>query len=186
MKKSVEINGKEIEYNLVVRRNAKQVRLLLHKNGNITISSFRKLPKIFIKSFLKQNYEIIEKYLNLDGDKKIKEIKNREDYLKNKEQARKIAQERLLKYNSYYNFKYNRVSIRNQRTRWGSCSAKGNLNFSYKICKLPNKLTDYIIVHELCHLKEFNHSKNFWRLVSLTIPDYKDCRKELKNMYKLR
>lgn len=185
MKESIEINGKKIEYNLVVRRNAKQVRLLVHENGDITISSFRRLPKIFIKNFLRKNYNFIEKYLDLRGNRKVDSKRSRKDYVENKERARKIAQEKLLKYNSYYNFKYNRVSIRDQKTRWGSCSGKGNLNFSYKICKLPDRLADYIIVHELCHLKELNHSKDFWNLVALTIPEYKDCRRELKNMYKL-
>ena len=115
----------------------------------------------------------------------MREKGKRKDYLTNKEEARKIAKKKLLKYNNYYNFKYNRISIRNQKTRWGSCSAKGNLNFNYKICKLPEELCDYVIVHELCHLKEFNHSNNFWELVSLTIPNYKKIRRELKNNYRL-
>ena len=65
---------------------------------------------------------------------------------------------------------------------WGSCSSKKNLNFSYRLYFLPEYLSDYIIIHELCHLKEMNHSKRFWDLVALVCPSYKDYRRELKNI----
>ncbi len=106
--------------------------------------------------------------------------KNKVAYLKYKETARKLVEEKIEKWNVVYNFKYNRIAIRNQRTRWGSCSKKGNLNFNYKIALLPEKLAEYIIIHELCHLGEFNHSKRFWALVARVVPDYKECRKALK------
>jgi hypothetical protein len=102
-------------------------------------------------------------------------------YLKYKESARALVNERLQYFNQYYGYKWNKIAIRNQKTRWGSCSKAGNLNFNYKIALLPPRAADYIIVHELCHLKEFNHSQNFWNLVSKTIPDFKEVRKQLKN-----
>jgi len=103
---------------------------------------------------------------------------SRAEYLKYKETARQIAKERVDYYNQFYNFKINSIAIKNQKSRWGSCSRKGNLNFNYKIVLLPKLLCDYIVVHELCHLAEFNHSKNFWDLVGKTIPDYKKIKKE--------
>ena len=106
----------------------------------------------------------------------------RRHYLKYKEQARTLIEERLNYFNQFYNLEVCRVSVRNQKTRWGSCSSKGNLNFNYKILFLPRDAADYIIVHELCHLKEMNHSKNFWALVSQTFPNYKYIRKNLKNI----
>ncbi|HQB51101.1 MAG TPA: M48 family metallopeptidase [bacterium] len=96
--------------------------------------------------------------------------------------ARKLVRNRLDYYNQFYQFKVSRISIRNQRTRWGSCSAKGNLNFNYRIVLLPEKLADYIIVHELCHLKEFNHSADFWALVAQALPDFRQSRSELKKI----
>jgi len=66
------------------------------------------------------------------------------------------------------------------RSRWGSCSVSGNLNFNYKLIHLPEDIAEYIVAHELCHLAEFNHSKKFWELVSKTIPDHKLRRKRLK------
>ena len=103
-----------------------------------------------------------------------------------KKKALEIVNERIIFFNQFYGYKWNNIVIRNQKTRWGSCSKKGNLNFNYKIALLPSEVADYIIVHELCHLGEFNHSQNFWNLVAKTIPDYKAIRKNLKNNeYKL-
>ncbi len=100
----------------------------------------------------------------------------------NKIQAHKLASERLEFFNKSYNFPYNKITIRNQISRWGSCSKRGNLSFNYRIVLLPLELADYIIVHELCHLGEFNHSKKFWDLVARTIPHWKKLRRELKKV----
>ena len=99
-----------------------------------------------------------------------------------KSRAKKILKERLEYFNQFYQFEYNKIVIRNQKSRWGSCSSKGNLNFNYKVVLLPRRHADYIIVHELCHLKEFNHSKRFWALVEQTIPEYKNIVKQLKKL----
>lgn len=94
--------------------------------------------------------------------------------------ARALVLSRLRHFNSIYNFPYNRVSIKNTRSLWGSCSHKGNLNFSYKILYLPAELQDYIIIHELCHLKEHNHGAGFWALVAHTCPEYRHLRARLR------
>ena len=65
-----------------------------------------------------------------------------------------------------------RVTIREQKTRWGRCSRKGNLNFIWKLLRAPREALDYVVVHELCHLYEFNHSARFWRMVESVLPDY--------------
>jgi predicted metal-dependent hydrolase len=106
----------------------------------------------------------------------------RQHYEEHKEFARGIIHERISYWNRQYNFEYRRIAIRNQRTCWGSCSLKQNLNFNYKIVFLPQHLMDYIIVHELCHLAELNHSKSFWSHVSKAIPDYREKRKHLRKM----
>lgn len=100
-------------------------------------------------------------------------------YKKHKEAARELIHRKLTEKNAYYSLPFGRVAIRNQRTRWGSCSKKGNLNFHYRIILLPEHLADYLVVHELCHLAEFNHSKKFWALVAQTIPDWRTRRKAL-------
>lgn len=75
---------------------------------------------------------------------------------------------------------YNRITIRNQRTRWGSCSNKGNLNFNCLLMLAPAEVIDYVVVHELCHRREMNHSQQFWNEVARVLPDYKEQEKWLK------
>ena len=101
-------------------------------------------------------------------------------YLRNKSKAIMFIKDRIEELNKNYGFDFNRINIKNQKTRWGSCSKKRNLNFNYKIIFLSKKVADYIIIHEMCHLKEFNHSQKFWDLVSKVFPDYKEIRAELK------
>jgi predicted metal-dependent hydrolase len=100
-------------------------------------------------------------------------------YLANKERARDLVLSRLSYFNEYYHLSWNRVSIKNTKRRWGSCSKKGNLNFCYKLVFLPPELADYIVVHELCNLVQFNHSKAFWAEVAKTVPDHVDRRAAL-------
>lgn len=102
-------------------------------------------------------------------------------FLDNKERARKLILERLDYFNKFYGFNWHRVAVKNTKRRWGSCSKKGNLNFCYKLVFLPSQLADYVIVHELCHLEQFNHSRAFWELVAKTIPNHKSLQNELKN-----
>lgn len=101
-------------------------------------------------------------------------------YVAHKELARQVVHERLAHWNQHYNYSWNRVAIRNQKTCWGSCSSLKNLNFSYRLLFLPEHLRDYIIVHELCHLVEMNHSRNFWALVEQTLPHHRKLRAELR------
>ncbi len=97
-------------------------------------------------------------------------------------EALAIATDRVARFNKIYRFNVGTIRIKNQTTRWGSCSKKGNLNFNYKLALLPVELQDYLIVHELCHIGAFNHSKTFWDLVARTIPHHGELRKRLRSM----
>ncbi|ADN35331.1 protein of unknown function DUF45 [Methanolacinia petrolearia DSM 11571] len=87
---------------------------------------------------------------------------------------------RLDHYSKKMDVEYSRVSIRNQRTRWGSCSGKGNLNFNIRSMALPENIRDYLVVHELSHRIEMNHSPAFWKKVSEYYPGFRQAEKELK------
>lgn len=91
-----------------------------------------------------------------------------------------IVQDRLTHFNQFYNFSYKDVRVKKVATRWGSCSRRGNLNFSHKLALLRPEEIDYVVVHELCHLSEFNHGPKFWKLVEQTIPNYIQIRKGMK------
>ena len=87
--------------------------------------------------------------------------------------------ERLETYAPRIGVDFGRVTIRDQRSRWGSCSAKGNLNFNWKLIMAPPEVLDYVVIHELCHRIEFNHSPRFWGLVRAQMPEYEDWKKWL-------
>lgn len=97
-----------------------------------------------------------------------------------KKQARVILTERVEFYARKHGFKMEKIRISSARTRWGSCSSKGTLSFTWRLVMAPLEIIDYVVVHELCHLEEMNHSKSFWARVEGILPDYKRRRKWLK------
>lgn len=110
----------------------------------------------------------------------------RREYLKHREAARALVHQRIAHYVAMGEIAPKAVRIRNSKTRWGSCSKQGNLNFHYKLVLIPLELADYVIVHELCHLRELNHSPRFWAHVARHVPDYKHKRKTLNRLPGLR
>ena len=104
----------------------------------------------------------------------------RKEYLANREAARTLVHARLEYFNQHYHLEYKTVSIKNLRSKWGSCSTRKNLNFSYRIVFLSPELQDYLIVHELCHLKEMHHRESFWDLVRETVPNAEALNRALK------
>ncbi|HEY5585926.1 MAG TPA: SprT family zinc-dependent metalloprotease [Ruminiclostridium sp.] len=96
------------------------------------------------------------------------------------ERFKLLIEERINNYSKIIGVYPQRITIREQKTRWGSCSAKGNLNFNWKLIMASLEVLDYVVIHELCHMKEMNHSKEFWKLVEYIFPQYKKCRAWLK------
>lgn len=183
VKKKITLKNERIEYTVRKHRRAKRLKLAISCDGNCVVTLPWYMGMGSAEQFIQQNAAwVLEKLKAMKkiGRQSIFSRHNQDEYLKLKEYARSMVHRRLEKYAQIYGFKYNSVAIRNQKTRWGSCSSKGNLNFNYKIIFLPQRHADYIIVHELCHLREFNHGKRFWNLVAQTFPDYEKIIAELK------
>ncbi len=175
----ITLQNKTVNYTLKKSKRARRIRITVYPDTSVVVT----VPFTCrdIESFIKEKEKWLLDKISFFQKSKNSPLKRHdyEDYLKHKEKARKIIKERISLLNKRYGYTFNRVSIKNQKTIWGSCSKKGNLNFNYKIIFLPQKLCDYIIVHELCHLKEPNHSSRFWNLVAETFPDYKKIRGDL-------
>ncbi|MBO4910152.1 MAG: M48 family metallopeptidase [Lachnospiraceae bacterium] len=97
------------------------------------------------------------------------------------ERARDLFKRRVEYYAPFVGVTYGRISIRKQKTRWGSCSSKGNLNFNVALMRAPIEVLDYVVVHELCHRRHLNHSREFWSEVERVMPDYRRWEKWLKD-----
>lgn len=99
---------------------------------------------------------------------------------------KKIAKQKIMEHVDYYarrmEIDYGSISMRNQKSRWGSCSSKGNLNFNYRLAYLPEELLDYVVVHELAHRRHMDHSAAFWEEVETYYPAYKKCRQMLNDI----
>lgn len=181
MRKQIALENKKISYTLRKSRRARRMRLAVYSDGTIVVTTPFDLKESVAEKFIREKSDWLFSKISFFKQFKGKATArySNEDYLKYKDAAHALAVERAEYFNKIYGFSYNRINIKNQKTRWGSCSNKGNLNFNYKIALLPERLADYIIVHELCHLREFNHSKQFWSLVAQAMPDYTKIRAKL-------
>jgi predicted metal-dependent hydrolase len=182
IKRRILLQDKTLEYFFKKSIRTRHVRLSIAPGGVITVTTPWYFSENRIDFFLHRKSDwILKKLKYFEKIGKVNKIGGgRRDYLKNKELARQLVLQKISEINSDGNFVFNRVSIRNNKSRWGSCSKRGNLNFNYRVIYLPEPLVKYLIVHELCHLKELNHSKRFWNLVGEYVPDYKVLTKELK------
>ena len=179
MKREVQLAKTGLTYTLVRSKIARKVRLSVNDDGQIRLSLPSWVSHKIGQRFLIKNCSWLENQLSLIKERQKSRIQvgNFSDL---KAQAFDLVWQRLNFFNSFYKFKVNNVAVRHQKTRWGSCSHRGHLSFNYKILFLKPRECDYIVVHELCHLQELNHSDRFWCLVSLAIPDFKEIRKEIR------
>lgn len=172
----------------VVYSDRKTLGLEVGRDGHVTLRSPRKMEDKTLQMFAqKKEGWIIEKYLMMEKKRKTEDRRDLPDYVKNPElekQYREMARAKIAERAAYFAKKmgvtYQRISIRAAKTRWGSCSGRGNLNFHWKLILMPPRILDYVVVHELAHRKEMNHSPAFWAEVERVLPDYREQRDWLK------
>ena len=170
----------------VIRSNRKTVAIQVNSDLSVTVRAPRSPSEKDIEEILKKKEAWISKHIE-----KIKETKERfeaeptekltrEKVIALADEALKVIPERVEYFAKVIGVTYGKITVRNQKTRWGSCSSKGNLNFNCLLMLAPPEVLDYVVVHELCHRKQMNHSKAFWLEVEKVLPDYKEARKWLK------
>ena len=168
----------------IVRSNRKTLALQI-KDGELIVRAPRKAKQAEIDALLSQHRSWIEKHLQkAEKQRQAAEALpplTTEEIRALADQALKVIPERVKYYAPLVGVSYGRITIRNQRTRWGSCSTQGNLNFNCLLMLTPPEVLDSVVVHELCHRKEMNHSERFYAEVLRVFPEYKMWNKWLKD-----
>ena len=161
-----------MEYRLREHPRAQRINVTVRRDGTVWVTKPKRVSVREVERFVERCGEWIaraqEKFSKLPKTSRIESSKK--EYAKFKDAARDEVARRISHFNSFYRVRFSKITIRNQKSRWGSCSRNGVLSFNYRIAFLSPHLADYIVVHELCHVREMNHSKRFWALVSQTIP----------------
>ncbi len=185
MTRKTMLRDREVQYTVKKSARARHLRVAIYCDASVVVTVPVNFGEYKIERFLKEKANWVLK--KLDYFLRLSKITRigggRREYKKYREQAREFARMKVEKINQIYNFSFGKIFIKNHKTRWGSCSKKQNLNFNFKIIFLTERLAEYIVTHELCHLQEFNHSRKFWDLLARAIPDYRQCRKELKKVF---
>lgn len=166
------------------RSNRKTMTIEVTKEAKVLVRAPYRMPLSEIQRFVNEKSDWIEKHIQKMREKQreVSEVEclTTEQIRELAEQSLKVIPQRVAYYAKIIGVTYGRITIRNQKTRWGSCSGKGNLNFNCLLMLTPPEVLDYVVVHELCHRKEMNHSKGFWNEVEKVLPDYRERRKWLK------
>ena len=178
----VEFNNKIIEYT-VIRSKIKNLYIQIKENA-VTVKAPIKMKDDKIEKFINQKSKWIYSSLEKLKEKNIEKEKNKIDYTKiSNEDIVKLnsnIRKYIEKYSEKIGYQPNKVTIKDMKSAWGSCTSNKNISINIKLAMLDEKLLEYVVIHELCHLKYMNHSKNFWDLVEQNMSDYLVYRKILK------
>lgn len=168
---------------MLFRSKRKTISLEIKRDG-IYVRTPLRMSDAEIQSFLERKKNWLQKHLQKQAEHSaaVKDLTpfTYEELHELAEQALQVIPERVKYYAEIIGVDYGRITIRNQRTRWGSCSSKGNLNFNCLLMLMPDEIIDSVVVHELCHRKHMNHSAQFYAEVEKAFPEYRRCRKWLK------
>ena len=162
----------------IIRSFRKTISLEIKPSGQLVIRCPLTMSDVQVARFVQEKAKWIEKHRpNQEGENVLtpEEIQWLADC------AKEEIPQRVAYYAELLQVTYGKITIRKQHTRWGSCSSQGNLNFNCLLMLAPEEVQDYVVVHELCHRKHMNHSREFWALVESILPNYKVPRKWLKD-----
>jgi len=172
------------EFKIKRYRRSKHIRISVDLRGRVLVTAPLHVSVRSVHAFVQEKQLWIERAIQ---DMKLVQrptfVGERYAYHTYRARARKVITDRVKHFAQAHDFVYNRIAIKNTSTRWGSCSIDCNLNFNYKLLFLPDHLCDYVVVHELCHLRVLNHSPQFWKEVKAILPDYLLYERELKQYH---
>ena len=165
-----------------IKRTDRRTVAITVKDGKVILRAPKRLSDREAEKIINSHAKWINKKLEAFEKKKATEVVlTDKDIAEIKKAARKYLLDKTEYYSKIMNLKYGRITITSAKTRFGSCSSRGNISYSYKLMLYPEAAREYVVVHELAHLVEMNHSKRFYSLVERYLPDYKERRKLLKN-----
>lgn len=168
----------------VIRSKRKTIAVQIKPDGAVVVRAPKWMRDQDIENFLQEKHAWIKKHRAAMQERQAL-LKDVEPYTEAElrawtKQAREVITQKVRYYAPLVGVDYGRIAIRCQRSRWGSCSSKGNLNFNCLLVLLPEDIIDSVVVHELCHRKQMNHSAAFYKEVERVYPEYKRCDKWLR------
>lgn len=180
MQEYIEIEDLRIPV-IVQREKRKTLTLTITLEGRLLIKAPIQMREKEMERFIEQKrYWIYKQTKHILEENKNRVYRSEEEIRKLREQAREVLTKRTDYYKRILKVDYQRIRIGNQKTRWGSCSSRGTISYNWHLILMPESIIDYVVVHELCHLVEMNHSPAFWKKVSEVLPDYQIRRKWLR------
>ena len=177
--------GVDIEnFHTTILRSKRKTLSLELKDDGLLVRAPKRMSNWEIQAFILSKKDWIEKHQKIIEERR-ELLKQYPPYTEDElkalaKRAKEIIPTKVKHYAEIISVSYGRITIRCQKTRWGSCSSKGNLNFNCLLMELPDEIIDSVVIHELCHRKHMNHSKTFYAEVESVFPEYKRCRKWLK------
>lgn len=178
--------GRETAEVRILRSARKTLALEITGETEVLVRAPYRMREDVIRAFLAEKQDWLAAHLTLARERKAQRDKSAAKRMSQKElealaeKAVRTIPMRVAYYAPLVGVNYGRITIRNQKTRWGSCSSKGNLNFNCLLMLAPERVLDYVVVHELCHRLEMNHSPRFWAEVERVFPDYRSQKEWLK------
>ena len=171
----IKYNGEKIPYTI---KKSKIKNLYIHiKEGQVIVKAPVRLQEKYIKEFINKKTKWI--YENVKRYEQKPKVEEKLD-IKDIERLKEIIQKSIQKYSKTLEVIPNKIRIKNIKYAWGSCSSKKNITINLKLAKKDEKVIEYVVLHEMCHLKEMNHSNIFWELVEKNMPNYKIYKNKLK------